>query len=83
MKVLKIGSESLTYRLGNLKDKSSDIIVEQIDNLSSIMSDLKDKGVNKGKECAEDICTSTRRPPFRNLMYAFGVGMLLSFLINR
>jgi len=57
--------ESSKYRLGNLKDKPGDIIAEQIDNLSSIISDLKDKGSYKGKKCEEDICCTSQPPNTR------------------
>ncbi len=79
---IKKDIESLVTRLGNIKDKSSDIMSEQFDNLSTVMSSFKNKGVEKGQDALIDICASTRSHPVRNLAYAFGAGILLAFFIK-
>ena len=56
---------------------------EQLDNLTSIISGLKDKGKDLGKDGLEGISSSTRRHPLRNLIYAVGVGALLSFIVKK
>lgn len=72
----------LVQRLSNIQDKSSDILVDQLENLSSVMVDFKQNGMDKGKDKLVDICDSTRNHPLRNLAYAFGVGVILALLIK-
>lgn len=75
--------EALVARLGSLKDKSGDVVVEQLDNLAEAIIELKHKGEKKGKEAVKDIASSTREHPLRNLGYAFGLGVLLSLIISK
>jgi len=79
---IKKDIESLGSRLRNLKGKSSDLLEEQLDNLSSVMEHYKNKGIEKGKANVADLCESTRDHPLRNLAYAFGAGVLLAILMK-
>ncbi|WP_341764358.1 hypothetical protein [Candidatus Tisiphia endosymbiont of Beris chalybata] len=79
---IKKDIESLVNRLGSIKDKSGDIMSEQFENLSTVMSSFKNKGVEKGQDALTDICASTRDHPVRNLAYAFAAGILLAFFIK-
>ncbi len=79
---IKKDIESIVQRLGNMKDKSGDIMTEQFDNLTTVMSSFKNKSVEKGKDTFTDLCISTRHHPVRNLTYAFGIGVILAILIK-
>lgn len=79
---MKKDIESLVSRLRSLKGKSGDILEEQLDHLSSVMEYYKNKGLDKGRANMSDLCDSTRDNPLRNLMYAFGAGVILAILIK-
>ncbi|MFY9589784.1 hypothetical protein [Rickettsia endosymbiont of Halotydeus destructor] len=79
---IKKDIESLVSRLSSLKGKSGEIMSEQLENLSSVISHYKDKGIDKSKANIGDLCESTRDHPLRNLAYAFGIGVILAILIK-
>lgn len=79
---IKKDIESIVQRLASVKDKSSDIMAEQFDNLTTAMKSFKHQGLEKGKDALTDICMSTRTHPVRNLAYAFGIGVILAILIK-
>lgn len=79
---IKADIAKLTHRLGNIKDNAGDIIAEQIEHLSTAISQLKDKGMGHGRDGVAQICNSTRKHPLRNLMYAFGAGVVIAYFIK-
>lgn len=83
IEAIKKEIEELVKRLGSLKDKSGDVMTEQLDHLSDTIAELKHKGEKKSKEILHEITTSTRKHPARNLAYAFGIGLLFSFIIRK
>lgn len=80
---IKEDIESLVQRLANIKDNSGGIISEQLESLSSVISDVKDRAVNSSKDNLAGLYVSTRRHPLRNLAYALGTGFLLAYIVNR
>lgn len=79
---MKKDIKDLITRLGSLKGKGGDIMAEQLEHLSDAISDLKKKGEKKGKEMKNDLVSSTREHPLRNLACAFGLGALLSLILK-
>lgn len=82
IQAIKNDIESLLKRLNSLKDKSGDVVSEQLDHLVDSISDLKHKGEKKGEEMLGDIVTSTRKNPLRNLACAFGLGVIISLIVK-
>jgi len=80
---IKKDIESLVHRLGNIKDNAGDIMSEQLNNLSSAITDIKDKTVSAGRGNLSELYISTRKHPLRNLAYVFGIGFTLAFFIKR
>lgn len=74
--------ESLVRRLGSIKDKSGDVMSEQLEDLSGAITRLKGKGEEAGKDVLNELSASTLRHPVRNLAYAFGAGVILALLIK-
>lgn len=79
---IKKNIDALIKHLGNLKDKSGDVMSEQIDNLADAIASLKDKGEKKSEEMLHEISNSTRKHPIRNLAYAFGIGVVISLIVK-
>ncbi|KAJ6644811.1 Replicative DNA helicase [Pseudolycoriella hygida] len=69
---IKRDIESLVGRLKNIKDKSGDIMTEQLDNLSTVMASFKKQSIEKGQDTLCDITTSTRNHPTFNTLKASG-----------
>ncbi len=79
---MKKDIQDLIQRLGSLKDKGGDVMAEQLDHLSDTISDIKNQGKRKGKEVAENVLSSTKEHPARNLGIAFGLGVLLTLILK-
>ena len=77
---MKKDIQSLVHRLSSIKDNARDEMSEQLDNLSTTISGLKDKGLDLGKDGLEGLSSSTRKHPLRNLAYAFGAGFIIAYL---
>ncbi len=80
---MKKDIESLVQRLSSLKGKSGDVMAEQLGELVQVATKFKAKGEDKGKMLLSELSVSTNKHPVRNLMYAFGVGVVLSMLITK
>mgnify|MGYP003596049751 FL=1 len=80
---IKKDIQSLVHRLGNLKDQSAVALTEQIQGLSSAIGDLKDKGVEIGRDNMALMYAATRKNPLKMLMCAFGLGVIACCLIKR
>ena len=80
---IKNDIQSLVHRLGNLKDQSAVALTEQIEGLSSAIGDLKDKGVEIGRDNMAVMYAATRKNPLKMLMCAFGLGILACCLIKK
>lgn len=74
---------NLTTHLISLKGKGGEVILEQLSNLGSVINELKDKSAEKAKDAVNVISSSTAQHPLRNLMYAFGAGIVMSMIIRR
>lgn len=83
IQAIKKEIEALVKRLNSLKDKSGDVMSEQLDHLYDAVSDLKHQGEKKSKEALSEVVDSTRKNPLRNLAYAFGVGVILSLILKK
>lgn len=80
---IKNDIQSLVHRLGNLKDQSAVALTEQIKGLSSAIGDLKDKGVEIGRDNMALMYAATRKNPLKMLMCAFGLGVIACCLIKK
>ena len=80
---IKKDIQSLVHRLGNLKDQSAVALTEQIQGLSSAIGDLKEKGVEIGRDNMALMYAATRKNPLKMLMCAFGLGIIACYLIKR
>lgn len=74
---------SLVHRLANIKDNAREIVSEQLDNLSEVITDLRVKAINTGRGGLADLYFSTRKYPLRNLAYACGIGMVVAYFIKK
>src|SRR4051812_25285075 len=83
IEAIKKDMESLMHRLGNIKNHSDGALQEQLDNLSTVISHVKDKAVSGGRDNLAELCFSTRRHPLRNLAYAFGLGCAFSYFMKK
>ena len=79
---IKSDIQNLVSRLSSIKDKSGDIMSEQLGELSSAITRLKGKGEEASKDVLNDLSASTLQHPVRNLAYAFGAGVILALLIK-
>lgn len=79
---IKHDVESLVKRLVNIKNRGGGLMNEQLDLLTNVISDLKDKGEKTGKDILNDVSDSTLNHPMRNLIYAFGIGFVLALLVK-
>ena len=80
---IKNDIQSLVHRLGSLQDQSAGALTEQIEGLSSAIGDLKDKGVEIGRDNMAVMYAATRKNPLKMLMCAFGLGILACCLIKK
>ena len=80
---IKKDIQSLVHRLGNLKDQSAVALTEQVENLSSAIGDLKEKGVEIGRDNMAVMYAATRKNPLKMLTCAFGLGILACCLFKR
>lgn len=80
---IKSDIESLAQRLASLKDHSVENLAVNIENLATVISNLKDKGINMGRDKLAYLSSSTRQHPLRNLIWAFGIGIIACCLFNK
>lgn len=80
---IKQDIESLTRRLQSIKGHGSEIMLDQLDNLSDVISNMKDKAVTVERDSLASLCFSTRKNPVRNLFYAFGAGLIAAYLMRK
>ena len=80
---IKEDIKNLTHRLGSLKDHSMEGLSEQIDDLSSAIKSIKNKGIGIGRENAVILIHAVRQHPIKMLLGAFGVGMFACCLIKK
>lgn len=83
VEAIKKDIESLVQHLGNIKDNSSGALQEQLDNLNEVITNLKDKAVKSERVSLAELYSSTRKNPLRNLAYAFGMGLIVSYFIKK
>lgn len=79
---IKNDISQLVKRLGSLKDKGSEALGEQLEELTSTLTQLKGKGEDKGKAMLEGFKASTQEHPVRNVLYAAGIGAALAFIVR-
>ena len=80
---IKKDIESLISRLGDLKDDTSDVISDQLQDLSRVIADAAGAAEDIAQTSAEDLYASTRRNPARNLAYALGLGFILACILRK
>ena len=83
IEAIKEDIKNLTYRLGSLKDHSIEGLSEQMDDLSSAISSIKNKSIGIGRENAVILIHAARQHPIKMLLGAFGIGMLACCLIKK
>jgi len=80
VELIKTDIQNLMAKIGNLKEDSVSLLSEQFNNFISTVGDLRDKGKCEIRNGISELYSSTRQHPFRNLMYAFAAGTIISFL---
>lgn len=79
---IKKDIENLVQRLGSLKNTGGDIMNDQLNQLTDAISNYKQQGKEKSKEMLNNLSSSTREHPLRNLACAFGLGAILSLILK-
>jgi len=80
---IKQDIEDLIHRLGNIKDNSGELMLKQLEDLSATISDIKEKVKDTGQDSLATLYLSTRKHPARNLGCAFGVGLIIGYILNK
>lgn len=79
---IKNDIENIIKKISHLKYKSGDVISEQIDHLSSVIHQVKNKSEKQGSSMLHELCDSTQKHPMRNVLCALALGAVISLIIS-
>lgn len=80
---LKEDVNKVLSRLNNLKGHSREIFSQQFSELSNKFNNLRDEGMEKGKEYYSEFEDVVNKNPVKATFYAFAAGAVFAALLRR